>query len=143
MCFKSFEDIIGVRVKDTMAEIMIETAKVIANSLKSLPTTSPMKMSGIRTAIKEIVNEMMVNPICLEPFKAASKALSPCSMYLEIFSIITMASSTTNPVAMVNAIRERLFKEKPAKYITANVPTNDKGTATPGMIVANKFPKNA
>ncbi len=47
-------------------------ANVIANSWKSLPTTSPMNKSGIRTASSDTVSEMMVKPICAEPFTAAS-----------------------------------------------------------------------
>ncbi len=36
----------------------------------------------------------------------------------EMFSIMTMASSTTKPVEMVSAMSERLFRLKPSKYIT-------------------------
>ncbi len=53
-----------------------------------------------------------------------------------MFSIITMASSTTKPVAMVSAISVRLLIEKPARYITANVPISDSGTDRLGMMVA-------
>ena len=47
------------------------TASVMANSRNSRPTTSPMKSSGISTAISDTVSEMMVKPICGEPFSAA------------------------------------------------------------------------
>ena len=53
-----------------------------------------------------------------------------------MFSIITIASSTTKPVAMVSAISVRLLIEKPARYMTPKVPTSDSGTATLGMSVA-------
>src|SRR5499426_2398653 len=53
-----------------------------------------------------------------------------------MFSIMTMASSTTNPVAMVSAISVRLFKLYPNMYMAPNVPTNDTGTATLGITVA-------
>jgi hypothetical protein len=53
-----------------------------------------------------------------------------------MFSIITMASSTTKPVAIVNAISDRLFREKLARYITPKVPISDSGTDRLGMIVA-------
>src|SRR6267143_6123600 len=53
-----------------------------------------------------------------------------------MFSIITMASSTTKPVEMVRAISVRLFRLYPSRYIAANVPTSDSGTATLGMTVA-------
>ncbi len=53
-----------------------------------------------------------------------------------MFSIITIASSTTKPVEIVSAIIVRLLREKPARYITPKVPTSDKGTEKLGMIVA-------
>src|ERR1700678_2089249 len=53
-----------------------------------------------------------------------------------MFSIITIASSTTNPVEIVSAIRVRLFRLKPRAYIAPNVPTSESGTAMLGMIVA-------
>ena len=59
-----------------------------------------------------------------------------------MFSIITMASSTTKPVEIVSAISERLSSEYPSRYITPNVPTSDSGTATLGMIVAARLRRN-
>ena len=69
----------GVRVSETTAEIRIDTASVMANSWNSRPTTSPMNSSGISTAIREMVSEMMVKPICLAPFSAACIGGSPAS----------------------------------------------------------------
>ena len=60
-----------------------------------------------------------------------------------MFSMTTMASSTTNPVEMVSAISERLSRLYPHKYITPNVPTSESGTATLGMAVAHGFLRNA
>src|SRR5437868_13898425 len=54
-----------------------------------------------------------------------------------MFSIMTIASSTTNPVAIVNAISDRLLRLNPARYITANVPTSDSGTERLGIRVAD------
>ena len=53
-----------------------------------------------------------------------------------MFSIMTTASSTTNPVEIVSAISERLLRLKPSPYMTANVPMMDTGTVMPGMNVA-------
>ena len=53
-----------------------------------------------------------------------------------MFSMTTIASSTTNPVAMVRAISERLSMLYPQRYITPNVPISEMGTATLGMKVA-------
>src|SRR5580693_3396049 len=59
-----------------------------------------------------------------------------------MFSITTMASSTTNPVEIVSAIRERLSMVYPTRYITPNVPTSDNGTDTLGMAVAQALRRN-
>jgi len=57
-------------------------------------------------------------------------------MWRTMFSIITIASSTTKPVPMVSAISERLSSEKPANHMTRNVAMRESGNATPAMIVA-------
>ncbi len=49
---------------------------------------------------------------------------------------MTMASSTTKPVAMVRAISDKLFSEKPARYMAPKVPISDSGTVTEGIRVA-------
>src|SRR5215510_13226153 len=56
-----------------------------------------------------------------------------------MFSIMTMASSTTNPVAMVSAIKDRLFRLNPRSTMAPKVPTRDSGTATAGMTVAARL----
>ena len=47
------------------------TASVTANSRKRRPTMSPIKRSGISTAMSETVSETIVKPICSEPLSAA------------------------------------------------------------------------
>src|SRR4051812_798754 len=59
-----------------------------------------------------------------------------------MFSITTMASSTTNPVEIVKAISERLSRLYPNRYMNPNVPSNDRGTETLGMKVAQALRKN-
>ena len=59
-----------------------------------------------------------------------------------MFSIITIASSTTKPVEIVSAISERLSRLYPSRYMTANVPTSERGTAMPGMMVAEALRRN-
>ena len=56
-----------------------------------------------------------------------------------MFSIMTIASSTTKPVEIVNAISVRLFRLYPSMYITPNVPTSESGTAMLGIIVAERL----
>src|SRR5881275_68318 len=59
-----------------------------------------------------------------------------------MFSIMTIASSTTNPVAIVNAISDRLLRLNPARYITAKVPTSESGTDKLGIRVADGLRRN-
>jgi hypothetical protein len=73
-------DIMGTSVSETTAEIRMVMASVMANSRNSRPTTSPMKSSGISTAISDTVSEMMVKPICVAPLSAAAMGSSPSSM---------------------------------------------------------------
>ena len=75
----SLAHIIGTSVSDTTAEMTMVTDRVMANSWNSRPTTSPMNSSGISTAISDTVSDMMVKPICSEPFSAAASGASPAS----------------------------------------------------------------
>src|SRR6478609_4098859 len=56
-----------------------------------------------------------------------------------MFSIITIASSTTKPVEMVSAINERLSRLNPARYMMPNVPMSESGSATLVITVAQSF----
>src|SRR5438105_2653678 len=58
-----------------------------------------------------------------------------------MFSITTIASSTTKPVDTVRAIKERLSRVYPSRYMTPKVPHNDSGTAIPGITVAQTLRK--
>ncbi len=144
-CFSPFSGlssrahIIGVRVSETMAETTTEMVSTIANSRKSRPTMPVMKRSGMKTAMSETLSEMTVKPICRAPLSAASIGASPISMKRTMFSIITIASSTTKPVAMVNAMSERLSRVKPTSSITPKVPMIASGSETLGMIVAQNL----
>ena len=103
--------IIGVSVSETTTETAMDTATVTANSRNSSPTTPLIRNSGMNTAISDTEMDMMVKPISPAPFSAASIGDRPSSMWRTMFSIITIASSTTKPTAMVSAMSERLSKE--------------------------------
>ncbi len=105
-------------------------------SSKSRPMMPPISSSGINTAISETLIEKTVNPISCAPFNAAWIGVSPSSTWREIFSITTIASSTTNPLAIASAIRDKLSSENPHRYITVHVPISETGTATAGTNVA-------
>ncbi len=93
----------------------------------------------MNTATSDIDIERMVKPISPAPTIAAAIGALPSSICRAMFSIITMASSTTKPTAIVSAISERLSRLKPSTYITAKVPTSDNGTAIAGITVAQSL----
>ncbi len=70
----------------------------------------PIIKSGMRTAISDRLIEKMVKPISLAPCSAALNGATPSSIWRVIFSSITIASSTTKPTEIVNAISERLSR---------------------------------
>jgi hypothetical protein len=55
-----------------------------------------------------------------------------------MFSNITMASSTTSPIASTRASRVRMLIEKPSKAMTAKVPITEIGIAVIGMTTARQ-----
>src|SRR5438477_4834328 len=59
-----------------------------------------------------------------------------------MFSIITIASSTTKPVEMVNAINDRLSRLNPARYMMPKVPMRESGKATLVITVVQSFRRN-
>ena len=137
-----YAHIIGVSVSEMTAETTTAALRVTANSRNNRPTIPVMNNSGMNTAISDTLSDTTVNPICRAPFRAASNGASPASMNRTMFSIITMASSTTKPVEIVSAIRERLSRLKPQSFISPNVPTMESGSATLGMTVAHSLRRN-
>src|ERR1700674_3303500 len=59
-----------------------------------------------------------------------------------MFSMTTIASSTTKPVEIDSASSDKLSRLYPSRYITPNVPIRERGTAILGIIVAQTFRKN-
>ena len=59
-----------------------------------------------------------------------------------MFSSITIASSTTRPIATTSAIKVNKLILKFANRIARNVDINETGIARVGMTTAERFPKN-
>jgi hypothetical protein len=79
----------------------------------------------------------MTAPVTSRMAAAAARKASfcPSRMCRSMFSITTMASSTTRPVASVMPNRVRVLMEKPSSFTKANVPMSDTGMVTAGMSV--------
>ena len=98
----------GVAVRETSKDTAMATESVTANSRNSRPTMPPISRIGMKTATRERLIETTVKPISFAPTSAASIGGMPASRCRVMFSITTIASSTTKPVATVRAISERL-----------------------------------
>ena len=92
-----YAHIIGVVVSEMTMETRMAVDSVTANSRNSRPTIPPISSSGMNTAISEMLMVRTVKPISLAPCKVAAKASIPASRWRVMFSITTMASSTTKP----------------------------------------------
>ena len=64
----------------------------------------------MNTATSEMLIDTTVKPICRDPANAACNGDRPSCWWRKMFSIMTMASSTTKPTEMVSAIREKLLR---------------------------------
>ena len=98
----------GESVSETKPEIRTAAMITTANSCSRRPRMPPMKRIGMNTAASESVIETMVNEISREPSSVACSGVLPISMWREMFSSITIASSTTNPTQRTSASSEML-----------------------------------
>ncbi len=134
--FRNLAQSMGVRVSESTIEMTTAALRVNANSCIRRPTTPPMNINGVKTAIREMEMARMVKPTSAEPAIAAASGASPASIRRQITSSITMASSTTKPTAIVIAIRERLSRLNPRASITAAEPSRESGMTMLGISVA-------
>ncbi len=133
---------IGVRLSERPIDTTTAALSVSPNSRIRSPTTPPMNIRGVKTAMSEIEMVMIVKAISPAPASAASNGFTPCSMRRQITSSMTMASSTTKPTAIDMAISDRLSRLKPAASITAVVPSSEIGITIAGMSVARTSRRN-
>ena len=60
-----------------------------------------------------------------------------------MFSVTTIASSTTSPTASTTASMESTLMEKPARYITKKMPISEMGITNAGMSVTRQLRRKA
>ena len=100
----------GVRVSETIADTAMAAHSTTVNSRKNRPIMPLANSSGMNTAISEAVIDTIVKPISRAPASAACKRDSPASRWRITFSITTIASSTTKPIAITSASSDRLSR---------------------------------
>jgi len=119
----------------------VAPATVNANSVNRLPVNPPMNATGANTATTTMFIAMMEPASSRPVFRAAFIGESPASTWREAFSTITMASSTTVPMARTSASRVNRLIEKPNINIRNTPPTSDSGIVTAGTKAARSDPR--
>ena len=132
----------GVNERETNADINTAPATTTPNSRNNLPTKPSKNMMGKNTTAKVIEVESTAKKISFEPLIAASRGLIPSSIFLKIFSVTTMPSSTTKPVASTIANRVNILIEKPNMYMIKNAPINETGISISGRNAISQSRKN-
>src|SRR5260221_405456 len=136
-------DSAGVSVSALNAEIATENAIVSANWRNKIPVVPGNNATGTNTATS--TNDVATTAPATS-FIATDAALCgsvmPSAMCRSTFSITTIASSTTSPVASVMPNSVNVLMENPNALIKINVPTNDTGMVIAGMNVLRQSCKN-
>ena len=112
------------------------------NSLNNRPTNPSRKITGKNTAAKVIEIEITAKNISLDPLMAASIGVIPSSTFLKIFSVTTIPSSTTKPVAKTIANKVNTLMEKPKSHIIKKVAIKDTGISISGLNAMAQSLKN-
>ena len=130
-------------MRATSNEMNTAAATVRPNCLKYCPLMPPMKLTGRNTAM--MVNEVATtaSPISSAASMAARKPLLPMRMWRTMFSISTMASSTSTPATKDNDSSVIPLSVKPIHCIKAKVGMADKGMASAEMSVARQLRRNS
>src|SRR5215471_5616362 len=133
----------GVSVSALNAEIETENAIVSANCRNMMPVVPGNSATGTNTATS---TKDVATTAPATSFMATDAALCgsvmPSTMCRSTFSITTIASSTTRPVASVIPNKVSVLIEKPNSFTKMNVPIRDTGIVIAGMNVLRQSCKN-
>ncbi len=133
----------GVKVSELKAEIAMENAIVSENCWYSKPVVPGKNATGTNTATSTS-DVAMTAPVTSPMASDAAKWESTCSspICLWMFSITTIASSTTSPVASTMPNSVKVLMENPSNLINANVPIRETGIVTAGISVLRQSCRN-
>ncbi len=109
--------------RETIAETRIVTVTVTANSRQKPADNAAHQQQRNKHRTSEKLMEMIVNPIWAAPSSAAWTAVFPILRSRSMFPIITMASSTTKPTAILRPISDRLSRSEAERVHQGNVPS--------------------
>ncbi len=132
----------GIRVNATHKDPINEKVTVKASSLNNCPAIPTTKTMGRNTAIVVSVEATIALDTSSAPSPAASSADFPSSLCLKMFSITTIALSTSIPTPSANPPSDIMFIDSPPKYMNVKTTMIDIGMLNVTIAEALKFLKN-
>src|SRR3984893_11131251 len=133
----------GVRVSALTAEIATENAMVRANCRNKIPVVPGNSATGTNTATStsDVATTAPATSV-MATDAALCGSVMPSAMCRSTFSMTTIASSTTKPVASVMPNSVNVLIENPKALMKMNVPTSDTGMVIAGINVLRQSCKN-
>src|SRR5450432_2540388 len=128
-------------VSETKADINTAAASTTPNSRNKRPTKPCKNITGKKTMASVIEVEITAKKISLLPSSAALRMGMPSSSFRKIFSVTTMPSSTTKPVASTIPSKVKILIEKPDMYMIKKVATSEMGISINGRTAINQLRK--
>src|SRR5215470_5662571 len=129
----------GVNVNALNAEIETENAIVNANCRNKMPVVPGNSATGTNTDTNTNDVAMTAPATSLIATDAAlCGSVIPSTMCRSTFSITTIASSTTKPVASVMPNNVSVLIENPSSFTKMNVPISDTGIVIAGINVVRQ-----
>ena len=119
----------------TSSEKKTAAATVRPNCLKYWPVMPGMKLTGTNTAMIVAEVATTARPISSAASSAAWKPVLPMRLWRTMFSISTMASSTSTPATSDSASRLTWLSVKPIICMNAKVGIADNGIASAEIAV--------
>src|SRR5215469_3320337 len=129
----------GDKVRALKSEIAIEKAMVSENCRYRIPVVPGKNETGTKTEIStRDVATTALDTSAIATDVAVRASVRSSLMWRWAFSMTTIASSTTSPVASVIPKRVSELMEKPNILMNANVPISETGIVTAGIMVARQ-----
>ena len=126
----NFTKILGTSVIATISDNDSANIRVLANAPNIILVNPSVNIIGRNIATVVSVDATMALVTVFVPsIAASSRSKFGFFLYLKIFSITTVALSTTIPTAITSELSVTIFKVSPVKYNNAIEPTIDVGIA--------------
>ena len=143
LALRNLEASIGVNVSAVSNDATMVTITITPSSLNIIPAIPLRKMSGIKTTIVVSDEALIANPTSEAPVIAALNGSAPRARWVKIFSITTIALSTTIPMAMDILASDIILMVRPQTYKNINELINENGMVSAIIKLERNSPRNS